>query len=106
MKIFIRKTGTPEYHYNVLCNNIAWYPLQYGSGQYMITLYKEDTPGSSKYIKIQEETVNTDMSDPDIVFLQSNVNMNWDKQMKCIKHAGKLASWGTDDISKVFLTWR
>lgn len=83
IKLLVQR-GTEKYFYNVFNNDEEVnYPLQMGNGSYTVTLY-ENTTGT-KYRKLVQKTQEVKLKDKNSVYLQSVLELSWDKEDESIK---------------------
>ena len=102
-KVFTKKNNSPEYHYT-LTENGKWYylPLQHGNGEYIIETYMQEKASESNYFKISSNNYNIRTIIPNIVWLQSNIYIPWNIDMKCIKMAKTLKGTNQNKISNIW----
>ena len=99
LKVLVQKSDKKIY-YNL--NNdgiIENFPLQYGNGEYKISLL-ENTTGS-KYKYISSKSVSLALEDQTDVYLGSIQNINWNKDMAAIIKAKELTAGLKNDQEKV-----
>ena len=83
-KVLIQK-GNNKYTYDLNSNNT--FPLQLGNGNYTVSILEQKS--GNKYKPISKDTVNLNLKDENIVYLQSIQLINWDNDMEAIKKAKK-----------------
>lgn len=88
LKVIVQK-GEEKYYYNLYDNNEV-FPLQMGSGNYTVGVYKKVSPGSNRYRTVLKSTQNLSLKDNE-VFLQSVQNIDWSDKSKATKLAKELA---------------
>ena len=66
------------------------FPLQLGNGKYSIGLLKNVS--GTKYVYVSQKTVELNLSDPNIVYLNSVQNINFSEEMKAIDFGKTLLS--------------
>ncbi len=87
-KLIVEKDDS-KYIYNIFNNSeYVNYPLQLGNGQYKVSLYI-NTNGT-KYKKLKSETYNVELSEKNLVYLQSILEIHWTFEDKSIELAGVL----------------
>ncbi len=96
-KVLISKDNN-NYFYN-LTNSNERFPLQFGNGEYTISLL-EKVEGN-EYVQVAEEIVVLNLENENNVFLSSNKRINWNKNMKAIKLAKELTKNAKTDEEKV-----
>lgn len=107
IKVYTNKKGSTEYHYTVWeRDTLLYYPLQYGNGEYSIRVFRESKPNTSKYQSIFSQNVQVNTSNALNVFLQSNVNMMWNPDMRCIAFAKELTKGLSVDYDKANTVWK
>lgn len=98
-KLLIVK-GKEQYTYNLLADSKDnTFSLQLGNGDYTISLL-EHTSGN-KYRLVHKETVNLNLKDSSIVFLNSVQNVSWNDSSKAVLKAKELTQNKTTDAEKV-----
>ncbi len=99
LKVMVEKDGQ-KIHYNLRNDGTAEsYPLQFGNGDYKISLM-ENTEGN-KYKYLLTQNVKLEMEDQKEVYLTSIQNINWNQDMAAIKKAKELTKGINDDQKKV-----
>lgn len=73
-------------------------PLQLGNGDYKVEVLEKIK--GNKYRQVAEETVNYNDTDGKKVFLQSNIIINWNKDMAAVKKAKTLTKNAKTDSEK------
>lgn len=86
-KVMVTK-GSEEYTYDYFGTGKEYFPLQFGSGNYKVSIL-ENVSGTS-YRVIQSKSIKVDMTDENAVFLQSVQNINWNRDMEAIRLADTL----------------
>lgn len=90
MKLIVQ-LGEEKYVYNLFrANDYVNYPLQLGDGMYSISIY-ENTTGT-KYKKVAASSYQVKLKDPNSVYLQSVLEINWNEDDKSIKLADELVA--------------
>ena len=76
------------------------FPLQYGSGKYTITLYKNAS--GKKYSEEGKVSISPKMKDPNTCFLYPNQYINYDEKTDCVVAAADMCAGKTEqaDIYK------
>ncbi len=88
MKLVVQ-LGTEKYIYNIFNNEeYVNYPLQLGDGTYKVSIY-ENTTGT-KYKKISSKSKYVVAEDPNDVYLQSVLEINWEVEDESILLADEL----------------
>ena len=95
-KVLIQK-GNDKYTYDLNSNNA--FPLQLGNGNYTVSILEQKS--GNKYKPISKDTVNLNLKDENIVYLQSIQLINWDNDMEAIKKAKSLTKNLKNDQEKV-----
>lgn len=75
------------------------YPLQFGNGQYTISLLQRVK--GTRYIILKQEKIDLVLDGNNTVFLQSVQNINWSREMEAIKMAQRLVKDKSTDLEKV-----
>ncbi len=94
-KVVIKKEST-QYVYN-LFDGDETFPLQMGSGDYLVGLYQR-TEGN-KYRALMTQTFTAEV-DPFVVHKQSVQNMNWTLESKAVQYALSIAKQKKTDKEK------
>jgi len=81
--------GSEQYTYDYLGTGKEYFPLQFGSGSYKVSVL-ENISGTS-YKVMQSKKINVSLKSDNAVFLQSVQNVNWNGQMEAIRLANELA---------------
>ncbi|HAS73131.1 MAG TPA: transglutaminase [Clostridiales bacterium UBA8960] len=68
--------------------NAVNFPLQLGNGTYKVGLLRNVS--GTKYVYVSQKTVVLDLKDPNIVFLNSVQNINWNEELKAIEFGKSL----------------
>lgn len=88
IKIMIEREDK-KYIYSLRTDGISEnFPLQMGNGDYSISVLQ--STGGNNYNIIEKRIVNLNVSDSNIVFLNSIQNINWDNSMKAIIKADEI----------------
>ena len=87
-KVIISK-GSEKYYYDYLGPETAVYPLQLGNGKYEILLLKNLS--GTKYTVVNSETVHINISNENVVYLQSIQNIHFKPDMRVILKASELS---------------
>lgn len=83
MKLMITKEDV-QYTYNVFnASETVYYPLQLGDGSYSISLY--ENTGGTKYRKIMNQTLQLNLADDLVVFLQSVQEIQFEENDRTIE---------------------
>jgi len=108
LKILIDKpdASMPLYSYNILSNDLVFYPLQYGNGSYRLRIGQEKTPGANQYAILRNYSVDSKTANPLDVFLQSHEKMPWNRDMEAIKFVAALVKGKTSQRDKVLTIWQ
>ena len=77
----------------------ASFPLQFGEGQYTVTLLERVS--DKGFRKVEEQKVNFKAENKNDIYLQSIQIINWNKDMKSIKKAEELTKNAKTDREKV-----
>lgn len=96
LKIAISLNGNAKVHYNL--NNKGEeeiLPLQYGSGKYTVSLYRQIS--GTKYKKIGELSFNVKMQDERAYMLYPNQMVDYDTTTEAVKYADELCAGMTDE---------
>lgn len=75
------------------------FPLQLGNGSYKVGLLRNVS--GTKYVYVAQKTVVLDLKDPNIVFLNSVQNINWDEEFKAIDFGKTLLKNSTTNNRKL-----
>lgn len=95
-KVVIQK-GNQKYTYNLNSNNT--FPMQLGNGNYTVSVFEQKS--GNKYRLLKKDTVNLNLEDESIVYLQSIQLIHWDTDMKAIQKAKALTKNLKSDQEKV-----
>ncbi len=95
-KVIIQK-GNQKYIYDLNSNNT--FPLQLGNGNYTISVLEQKS--GNKYKLINKDTVNLNIKNENVVYLQSIQSIHWDKDMKAIQKAKALTKNSKSDQEKI-----
>jgi transglutaminase-like putative cysteine protease len=87
-KVAISK-GSQRYYYDYSALKKEYFPLQYSSGEYEVSIY-EKIYGTT-YKLVAKRVIVADLIDENSVFLQSVQNINWNFDMTAISLAAELA---------------
>lgn len=99
LKIMVEKDNKRIY-YNLRNDGIAEsFPLQFGNGQYRISIM--ENIGGNKYKYLMTEDFKLDISDQNDIYLASIQNINWNENMAAVKKAKELTKGANDDREKV-----
>ena len=74
-RVHIRREGEPEYHYKIRNENKKYYPLPHGNGKYVVEVIGQTSLNVRNTLLIKDLYLN--VPNPDIVFTQPNVNMDY-----------------------------
>lgn len=97
IKVMIEK-GSAKYTYNLNPNGtVEYFPLQMGNGEYKVSVL-ENVSGN-KYSFLDTTKVQLNLSDPNIVYLNSVQNIRWNDSYAAIKH-GKQISGAEPNMDK------
>lgn len=89
IKVMIEK-GSSKYTYNLSSKGeVEYFPLQMGNGEYKISVL-ENVSGT-KYSFLDTTKVSLNLSDPNLVYLNSVQNIRWNENYSAIKHGKKLS---------------
>ena len=88
VKVMVQKDGTSLYYNLSKGKGAETFPLQMGTGKYTIAVL-ENISGN-RYKEVLNETVETENSNPLIVYLQSIQLVNWDKESEVVEIAREL----------------
>lgn len=98
-KVMITK-GKENYTYNLLAGKSKeQFPLQLGNGEYKIMVL-ENVSGKS-YKMVKQKTVQLNLKDDKVVYLNSVQNVSWTSTSKAIAKAKELAKGKNTDQEKV-----
>lgn len=100
VKVLISKDNV-KYTYNLDSNNV--FPLQLDNGKYTVSILENVV--DNKYKVVQSEDVVLQLENNNLVYLQSNQIINWNKNMEPIKKAQELTKNATNDMEKVELIY-
>ena len=100
MKITISK-DSEKYSYDF--NSKDSYPLQFGNGEYVITLLEHKSGTTYKVIK--KEKVNLQLKDSNVIYLQSIQTINWNESMDAIKLAKDLTKHAKSTTEKITIIY-
>lgn len=75
------------------------YPLQLGNGTYKVGLLKNVS--GTKYVYVAQKTIELELKDPNIVFLNSIQNVKWDEELKAIEFGKDLLEKSTTDNKRL-----
>ncbi|MDV3428122.1 MAG: transglutaminase-like domain-containing protein [Bacillota bacterium] len=90
IKVIVNKSGS-KYTYNLnSLTGFEYFPLQMGNGDYTVTIYK-NISGTS-YSTIKSYSLNVNLSDSSIVYLNSIQNIRWTSSTNAVVKARSLAS--------------
>ena len=104
IKVVIEK-GDKKYIYNLRSDGVEEkYALQMGNGSYKVTVY-ENLEGSN-YMPIFTDTVDLNVTNDKLVYLNSIQNINWDLKMNAIKKAATLVKGLKSDKQKVDVIYK
>lgn len=95
LKVVIKKDST-QYVYN-LFDGDETFPLQMGSGDYIVGLYQRTEGNKYRALMTQTFTVQVDAL---VVFKQSVQNMNWTMESKAVQYALSIAKTKKTDKEK------
>lgn len=99
LKVKISK-GSSEYTYDLRNDGVyEAFPLQMGSGNYLVTLF-ENVSGTS-YKVADSWNINVEISNPLTVYLNSIQNVNWNHSMAAIQKAKQLVADAKSDDERV-----
>ncbi len=87
------KKDDKKYNYNIFDNDEV-FPLQMGSGNYKVTVYKRKS--GNRYTSVMTESANLDLKENQ-VYLQSVQVIDWNDKCKAIKLAKELSLDKTQD---------
>lgn len=99
LKVMVEKSGkkiTYDLNNNGLAEN---FPLQFGDGQYRISVL--ENIGGTKYKYVSTKEVDLDISDDKKIYLASVQNIRWNRDMEAVKLASKLAKGQKTDSDKI-----
>jgi len=102
-KVMVTK-GSEQYYYDYFGSGIEYYPLQFGNGEYKVSIL-ENVSGT-KYRIVYSKTINVNMASESAVYLQSVQNVNWTRDMKAIVKASELSEGLSDTRDKVNAIYR
>jgi len=97
-RVMVEKDGK-RYTYTLQKDHQTTFPLQLGNGEYRVSLL-ENTTGN-KFKVLSRETINLQLKNEQVVFLNSVQNVNWDDSMKAIKKAKELTKTAKTDEEKI-----
>lgn len=97
-KVMISK-DSEEYTYDFLGTGKEYFPLQFGSGNYKISVL-ENISGTS-YKVVQSKKINVSMNTENAVFLQSVQNVNWNSEMEAIRLTDELVTGSRSQEEKL-----
>jgi hypothetical protein len=99
IKVAIEKSGKKLY-YNLNNDGISEnFPLQLGNGDYKVTVF-ENISGT-KYKSVSSENVSLNLSNSNLLYLNSIQNINWNYNMSAIKKAAELTKGLKTDKEKI-----
>ena len=89
IKVMIQKDST-KYTYNLKPDGaVEKFPLQMGDGKYKVSVL-ENTSGT-KYSYLDTKTIDVELKNPNVVFLNSIQNIKWDNNLNSIKKGKELS---------------
>ncbi len=103
-KVLVTKDGKKISYYIKTDGVEVNYPLQYGNGEYTISIL-ENTTGNS-YRKIKSENVTLALDDQKKVYLNSVQNINWNEDSKAIEKARELTEGLKTDEEKISVIYK
>ena len=99
LKIRVTKDNvTYTYDHNIT-GDTEVLPLQMGSGEYVVTLYKNVV--GNRYTKLSEIRVNAEMADANSAFLCPSQYVNYTEDSEAVKKSMELCQGLTTDMEKV-----
>jgi hypothetical protein len=87
MKVLVEKDGT-KYSYTLRAKSVETFPLQMGSGAYVVSTL-ENVSGN-QYKMLNKETITMNNTDENIIYLNSIQLVDWAITMKAIEKAAEL----------------
>lgn len=75
------------------------YPLQLGNGTYKVGLLKNVS--GTKYVYVAQKSIDLNLKDPNIVFLNSIQNINWKDDLKAIEFGKDLLEKSASDDKRL-----
>ena len=99
-KLVITK-GNEKYTYDLDVN--GQYPLQFGDGEYTLSVLENTSTNQYKVIKT--EKINLKIDNENLVFLQPSQMVNWDSNMKAVEKAKELTKDATTNKEKASLIY-
>ncbi len=75
------------------------FPLQLGNGTYKVGLLRNVS--GTKYVYVAQKSVVLDLKDPNIVFLNSIQNINWNEEQKAIEFGQSLLKLNKTSSSRL-----
>ncbi|OJV62131.1 MAG: transglutaminase [Clostridiales bacterium 38-18] len=75
------------------------FPLQLGNGTYKVGLLKNVS--GTKYVYVTQQSVTLNLKDPNIVYLNSVQNVNWNEDLKAIAFGQDLLKKSTTNSSRL-----
>ncbi len=102
-KVMITK-GSEQYYYDYFGPEKEYYPLQFGNGEYKVSIL-ENISGT-RYRVVHSKSVNVNSASDNIVYLQSVQNVSWTSDMKAIAKALELTEGLSDAKEKVKAIYR
>ncbi len=99
LKVIVEKDGK-KVTYNLKNDGtVEYFPLQYGNGNYKVSVLENISGTKYKYLK--SETVKLNLKNPNDVYLSSVQNINWNENMAAIKKANELTKGLKNDSEKI-----
>ncbi len=98
IRLLVEKEGS-RYTYNINNNEVERFPLQMGSGEYVVKIL-ENIEGN-KYREVYKETIKIELKGENEVFLNSIQEISWDASSKAIEKAKELTKTLASDEEKV-----
>lgn len=102
-KVAISK-GSETYYYDYTGPETELYPLQLGNGEYTVSLLRNVS--GNKYIVVGKETVQLNLEDENVVYLQSVQNVRFDAGMGPVLKAEELTRGLENTSDKVEAIYR
>ncbi len=102
IKVMIEKDGK-RYTYDLSSSSKESFPLQMGNGSYKVSIL-ENTSGNS-YRMISSTSATANSKDPNIVFLNSIQNVNWNVDSKAVEKAVEMTKDYSDLAKKARVLW-
>mgnify|MGYP000032092057 CR=1 FL=1 len=102
-KVSISK-GSEVYYYDYIGPGTEFYPIQFGNGEYKVSLLKNVS--DSKYMVVYKDTIRVNLANENVIYLQSIQNVRYEPGMKAVLKAGELTGGLSSTMDKVKAVYR